>query len=99
MAFGQKNIEDLKADALWLTSTKEEKKEGSIIDGLVPVSDSASVSELEKLKNQAISAEEPGRAAYIESLKAAVAKGELDVTSDVLANSLIDDGFLDFLID
>lgn len=96
---GQKNIEDIKADTLWLTSTTQEKKEGSLIEDLVPASDSASANELNKLKNQAAEAQEPGRAAYIEKLKLAVASGELDVATEDLADSLIDDGFLDFLID
>ena len=96
---GQKNIEDITADSLWLTSTKEEKKEGSLIEDLIPNADSSSVSELEKLKVQTLEAQEPGRVAYLEKLKAAVANGTLDVPSEKLADALIDDGFIDFLID
>jgi anti-sigma28 factor (negative regulator of flagellin synthesis) len=96
---GQKNIDDIKADSLWLTSTKPEKKEGSLIEDLIPGADSASVSELDKLKNQAAEAQEPGRAAYLEKLKAAVAEGKFDVATEDLADSLIDDGFINFLID
>jgi anti-sigma28 factor (negative regulator of flagellin synthesis) len=96
---GQKNIEDVNADSLWLANTTKEKKEGTLIEDLIPATDSSSVSELEKMKNKALEAQEPGRAAYLEKLKAAVANGTFEVSSDKLADALIDDGFIDFLVD
>ena len=96
---GQKSIEDITADSLWLKSTVKEKKEGSLVEDLLPGLDSASASELEKLKLQSLEAQEPGRAAYIESLKAAIANGDYEVATDKLADALIDDGFSEFLID
>ena len=96
---GQKNIEEIKADTLWLTSTKEEKQSGSLIEDLIPAGDSSSTSQLEQLKAQVKNAQEPGAATRLEKIKEAVANGTFDVPSDILADRLMEDGFIDFLID
>ena len=97
---GQKNIDEInKPSVLWSNPTEEKQAEEKVTGDVSTAKDAASSEALEKLKLQTLEAQEPGRAAYLEKIKAAVANGSYDVPADKLADSLIEDGFLDFLIE
>ncbi len=98
-AIGQKNIEEISSGSLWFTKgTKEGDDTGSILEDVSSNYDSARATQLDSLKSEVKKAQEPGRAAYLEALKAAIADGDDLVSSDRLADALISDGFLEDLI-
>ena len=94
-SIGQKSLENVNADSLWLEVTQKEIEEKKLLEELFP-SDSTSASELEQLKNHTKKADEPGRAAYIESLKLAAANGDLEIAAGDIAEAILDDGYEDF---
>lgn len=95
---GQKTIEEISADSLWLTSSTKEKEDTSFIEDLIPSLDTAASSELEAMKAQIEKAQEPGRAAYLESIKAAIANDEFDVSAKDIVDGMSDD-YLDFILE
>ena len=89
-----KSVDEIKAETLWNAEATKKAKGESIVEHLAAANlDSTSSSQLDALKAQTEKSEEPGRAAYIEQLKAAVANGEYEVSSDDLADALLKDGF------
>jgi anti-sigma28 factor (negative regulator of flagellin synthesis) len=63
-----------------------------------PEADTASSEEFNKLKALVAASVEPGRAGYIEVLKAAVANGEFNPSAKDIANSMFEDGTADLLV-
>lgn len=95
-SIGQKNIKDVSTDSLWLEKLDTKPKEDAEVIDLVKSTDSAVAQGLKELKEQVKAAQEPGRAAYLEKLKLAIANDEYDVPANKLADAF-DDGFLDYL--
>jgi anti-sigma28 factor (negative regulator of flagellin synthesis) len=63
-----------------------------------PEEDSSSSEAFNKLKLLVADSVEPGRAGYIEALKAAVANGEFNPSAKDIANSMFEDGTADLLV-
>jgi len=89
-----------KGDLSQLFAINKDNDNDSLLDSLVSNnSDVVDASSLETVKQQVAGADSKSRSEYIKSLTEAYQNGDLDkISSSTIADALIRDGFLEFLV-
>lgn len=95
------NSQDLEAvknaQAAFQESIKQEAKAEVLGSTTAAMTDSFSSDSFNELKSKVANSNEPGRAEYLKSLKAAVASGDFNPTGTDIADSMLSDGTAEFL--
>jgi anti-sigma28 factor (negative regulator of flagellin synthesis) len=94
----QKNIDQVETNFLLQKQDKVNQDVAQDSDNN-DLLDTATTSGLDDLSQQVSTSTQASRAAYLEALRVAIANDTYDVSSDSLADSILNDGFAEFLID
>lgn len=80
-----------------LEAVTDQTKNETPVQDLIEL-DTNSVENFQNLKKFVATAAQSGRAEYIQKIKEAIAAGNYDIDSDTLADSMVEDGFLEVLM-
>lgn len=91
------DLESVKQAQVAFQETIKQTAKAEVLGSNELLVDTASTNSFNALKASVANSDEPGRAEYVQALKAAIAAGELNISAEDIASAMFEDGTAELL--